>query len=202
MGPDHLEGRGETSPSTPADLITDSAFPLAKDDICNPLQRTETCFLQPLQPGPCCVVRSITKPCCRDAVAFKHIQDAQCLLFFNAPPINSLGYVIGCSPLTADLLITIKSLSGTLYFDLSLHNIKGLYIKGGTKMIRLIRRDQRKIGNNWKKFHWYFQSKEIGNYGCLEWPWEQFFSSPFQQLKMHRSCQNKLIFKKKFIQAM
>lgn len=85
--------------------------------------------------------------------------------FFNAPPINSLGYVIGCDPLTADLLITIKSFSGALYFDLSLCNIKGLYIKEGTKMIRLIRRDQRKMGNNWKKFHWYFQSKEIGNYG-------------------------------------
>lgn len=62
--------------------------------------------------------------------------------------MNSLGYVTGWDPLTADLLITIKSLSGALYFDLSLHNIKGLYIKGGTKMIRLIRRDQRKMGNS------------------------------------------------------
>lgn len=69
-------------------------------------------------------------------------------LFFNASPMNSLGYVTGWDPLTADLLITIKSLSGALYFDLSLHNIKGLYIKGGTKMIRLIRRDQRKMGNS------------------------------------------------------
>lgn len=55
--------------------------------------------------------------------------------------MNSPGYVVGCDPLRADLLITIKSLSGALYFDLSLHNIKGLYIKGGTRMIRLIGRD-------------------------------------------------------------
>lgn len=168
MGPDHLKGRGETSPFTWADFVTNSAFPSARDDICSPLQRPGTCFLQPLQPGPRCVAGSITKPSHRDAVAFRHIQGARCLLSFNAPPINSLGCVIGCDPLTADLLITIKSLSGALYFDLSLHNIKGLYIKGGTKMIRLIRRDQRKMGNNWKKFHWCFQSKEIENYG-LSW---------------------------------
>lgn len=60
---------------------------------------------------------------------------------FYAPPMNSPGYVVGCDPLRADLLITIKSLSGALYFDLSLHNIKGLYIKGGARMIRLIGRD-------------------------------------------------------------
>lgn len=52
---------------------------------------------------------------------------------FNVPSMNSLGYVTGRDPLTADLLITIKSLSGALYFDLSLHNIKGLYIKGALK---------------------------------------------------------------------
>lgn len=62
--------------------------------------------------------------------------------------MNSPGYVAGCNPVRADLLITIKSLSGALYFDLSLHNIKGLYIKGGAKMIRLIGRDQRKMGNS------------------------------------------------------
>lgn len=118
--------------------------------------------------------------------------------FFDAPPINSLGYVIGCDPLTADLLITIKSLSGALYFDLSLHNIKGLYIKGGTKMIRLIRRDQRKMGNNWKTFHWYFQSKKVGNYGLSWMALGMIFFSPFQQLKVDRSHQNKLILKKKY----
>lgn len=157
MGPDHLGGHlwGNITFYT-SRFVTNSAFPLARGDICSPLQRTGTCFLQPLQPGPCCVARSTTKPSCRDAVAFKHIQEAHFLIFLKVPPINSLGYVIGCDPLTADLLITIKSFSGALYFDLSLHNIKGLYIKGGTKMIRLIRRDQRKMGNNWKKFHWYF----------------------------------------------
>lgn len=78
---------------------------------------------------------------------FKHSKSTVPPVFY-ASPMNSPGYVAGCNPVRADLLITIKSLSGALYFDLSLHNIKGLYIKGGTKMIRLIGRDQRKMGNS------------------------------------------------------
>lgn len=99
--------------------------------------------------SPTCIslLRCIGRSIAELSSLLLNIQKAQYLLFLCISHEFS-RIVAGCNPVRADLLITIKSLSGALYFDLSLHNIKGLYIKGGAKMIRLIGRDQRKTGNS------------------------------------------------------